>query len=146
MKKVYKIAQDAGLNPDQFCRIRNGCFSDDEDFDGQSYRNDWPGTDRNVARDRALHPSPVMFTSPVANGRTDYSTIAFETDLPRIEAPALILCGQHDELTPACSMRMKHALRNAELHVFPNSSHMPFYEEPAAYYPVLTGFLKRYRG
>jgi hypothetical protein len=64
----------------------NGCFSDDEDFDGQSYRNDWPGTDRNVARDRALHPSPVMFTSPVANGRTDYSTIAFETDLPRIEA------------------------------------------------------------
>jgi hypothetical protein len=29
MKKVYKIAKDSGLNPDQFCRIRNGCFTDD---------------------------------------------------------------------------------------------------------------------
>ena len=27
MKKVYSIAQDAGLNPDQFCKIRNGCFT-----------------------------------------------------------------------------------------------------------------------
>ena len=29
MKKVYQIAKDAGMNPDQFCRIRNGCFNDD---------------------------------------------------------------------------------------------------------------------
>jgi hypothetical protein len=29
MKRVYKIAKDAGMNPDQFCRIRNGCFSDE---------------------------------------------------------------------------------------------------------------------
>uniref|UniRef100_A0A7S1D584 VDE lipocalin domain-containing protein n=1 Tax=Cyclophora tenuis TaxID=216820 RepID=A0A7S1D584_CYCTE len=28
MSKVYQIAQDAGLNPDQFCKIRNGCFTD----------------------------------------------------------------------------------------------------------------------
>lgn len=29
MQKVYKIASDAGMNPDQFCKIRNGCFGDD---------------------------------------------------------------------------------------------------------------------
>ena len=29
MKKVYQIAQNAGMDPDQFCRIRNGCFPDD---------------------------------------------------------------------------------------------------------------------
>jgi hypothetical protein len=63
----------------------DGCFSSDADWDAQSYRNDWPGTDRNVGRDRALHPSPVLFTSPRTDGR-NYSTIAFETDLPRIEA------------------------------------------------------------
>jgi hypothetical protein len=63
----------------------NGCFAADEDFDGQSYQKDWPGTDPNVARDRALHPSPVLFTSPTTRGR-NFSTIAFETDLPRIEA------------------------------------------------------------
>jgi hypothetical protein len=27
MAKVYSIAKEAGMNPDQFCRIRNGCFS-----------------------------------------------------------------------------------------------------------------------
>jgi hypothetical protein len=65
----------------------NGCFSDDEDWDGQSYRNDWPGTDPNVNRDRRLHPTPLLFTSPLANnGTQQYSTMAFETDLPRIEA------------------------------------------------------------
>lgn len=26
MEKVYKIASDANMNPDQFCKINNGCF------------------------------------------------------------------------------------------------------------------------
>jgi hypothetical protein len=60
----------------------NGCFSDDLDWDGQAYQLDWPGTDPNVQRDRAHHPSPVLFTSPLANGTTNYSTMAFETNLP----------------------------------------------------------------
>ena len=29
MKKVFQIAQNAGMDPNQFCRIRNGCFSDE---------------------------------------------------------------------------------------------------------------------
>lgn len=66
-------------------------------------------------------------------------------DLPGIKVPVLITCGAHDELTPACSMRMKLALPDATLKVFPNSSHMPFYEEPEAYYPVLLDFLARHR-
>jgi len=66
-------------------------------------------------------------------------------DMRRITVPVLITCGEHDELTPACALRMKLALPNAKLHVFPNSSHMPFYEEPHAYYPVLLDFLKAHR-
>ena len=64
-------------------------------------------------------------------------------DLPRIKVPVLITVGAHDELTPACALRMKLALPDAEIKVFPNSSHMPFYEEPAAYYPALLDFLAR---
>jgi proline iminopeptidase len=64
----------------------------------------------------------------------------------RITVPALITVGQHDELTPACALKMKLALPDAELHCFPNSSHMPFYEEPQAYYPVLLDFLNRNKG
>jgi proline iminopeptidase len=67
-------------------------------------------------------------------------------DLHRVTVPTLITCGQHDELTPACALRMKLALPNAEIRVFPNSSHMPFYEEPGAYYPTLLDFLTRHRG
>jgi proline iminopeptidase len=67
-------------------------------------------------------------------------------DLHKIKVPTLITCGQHDELTPACALRMKQRLPNAEIKVFPNSSHMPFYEEPHAYYPALLDFLGRHRG
>lgn len=66
-------------------------------------------------------------------------------DLKSITVPVLITVGQHDELTPACALRMKQHLPQAELKVFPNSSHMPFYEEPQAYYPVLFEFLDRHR-
>lgn len=66
-------------------------------------------------------------------------------DLHRITVPVLITTGLHDEITPACAARMKRGIPQAELHVFPNSSHMPFYEEPQAYYPVLLDFLERQR-
>lgn len=67
-------------------------------------------------------------------------------DMGSIAVPTLITVGQHDELTPACALRMKLAVPGAELACFPNSSHMPFYEEPHAYYPRLLAFLDRHRG
>ena len=66
-------------------------------------------------------------------------------DLHKIKVPVLITVGQYDEQTPACAMEMKLRLENVELHVFPNSSHLPFYEDPQLYYPVLQGFLERNR-
>jgi hypothetical protein len=80
-------ADDVGCVPgtDSTLVHIDGCFGDDEDFDGQSYRPDWPGTNPNVFLDRLLHPSPVLFTSPTTHGH-NYSTVAFEADLPRIEA------------------------------------------------------------
>lgn len=66
-------------------------------------------------------------------------------DLPSVTTPVLITTGEHDELTPACALRMKLALPNAELKVFANASHMPFYENPHDYYPALVDFLSRHR-
>ena len=63
-------------------------------------------------------------------------------DMGRITVPTLITVGLHDEITPACARRMKQALPNAQLTVFPNSSHMPFYEEPEAYRENLLEFLR----
>ena len=67
-------------------------------------------------------------------------------DLHRVTCPALIVVGMHDELTPACALRIHQALPNSSLNVFKNSSHTPFYEEPEAYFEVLLGFLERHRG
>jgi len=61
--------------------------------------------------------------------------------LHRITQPALLLCGLHDLLPPACSRLMHQALSDSQIVVFPNSSHMPFWEEPEAYFAVLQSFL-----
>lgn len=67
-----------------------GCTGTDTDFDGVPYQLVWPGTNRNVRVDRALHPTPISFTSPVfidASGEpNDFARVAFEANMPRIEA------------------------------------------------------------
>jgi proline iminopeptidase len=64
-------------------------------------------------------------------------------DLHRIEQPCLILVGFHDELTTRSAALMHQRLPNSELKVFANSSHTPFFEEPAAYFDAVTDFLNR---
>jgi hypothetical protein len=67
-----------------------GCTFTDGDFDGPEYQNGtWPGSSGATAGDVT---TPIMFTSPLfAGGKGkgkathNYSQVAFETDLPRIE-------------------------------------------------------------
>ena len=61
-----------------------GCFLDDGDFDGPSYKLDWPGTFANPVADRKVHPTPMRFTVPKSDGR-QLEKVAFETDMARIE-------------------------------------------------------------
>ena len=84
-------------------------------------------------------PNEFTFTGNYSN----WNRIA---DLHRITAPALVTCGLHDELTPACSAKLHRALPNATIKVFQNSAHMPFFEEPELYAETLLGFLDRHRG
>ncbi|MDW2716309.1 hypothetical protein RYZ49_10860 [Klebsiella pasteurii] len=83
-------------------------------------------------------PNEFLYTGNLKNWNRS-------AELASIRAPCLITSGQHDELTPACALKMKQGLANAEIAIFANSSHMPFYEEPQAYYPVLLDFLARQR-
>lgn len=61
--------------------------------------------------------------------------------LGAIKCPCLVLCGEFDELTPACSRRIHDALPDSRLVVFRDCSHMPFFERPADYFPVVRSFL-----
>src|SRR5262249_17886058 len=55
----------------------NGCFDEDLDFDGPSYKNDWPGTFPNPVLDFLFHPQPLLFTSATTVHGHDYPKIAF---------------------------------------------------------------------
>jgi hypothetical protein len=73
----------------------SGCTDSDVDFDGVSYQNTWPGTLSNTSQDAKLHPTPIVFSSPLFNGTVNYDRAAFETDLPRIEFATNPPCQRH---------------------------------------------------
>ena len=101
----------------------------------QSSLGDW-----NMAPYKAIQgPNELCYTGSIK----DWNRVP---DLHRIKQPSLVLCGLHDELTPACSRLIHQALPNSRIKVFPNSSHLPFWEEPDAYFSELTAFLNAHAG
>lgn len=77
-----------------------GCLDADVDFDGVPYRkNTWPGTFKDSDADARLHARPVIFSSPLFvdsyGKRKNYSRVAFETDMPRIETNTYPPCQRH---------------------------------------------------
>lgn len=60
----------------------NGCTETNTGFDSLGYQPVWPDGNR------ALHPAPILFSSPRTGpgDRVNYSRVAFEANLPRIEA------------------------------------------------------------
>ena len=80
-----------------------GCFDSDGDFDGVPYRaNTWPGSSKKTAEDAMFHAEPVIFSSPLltdtAGHKGNFSRVAFETDMPRIEF----------ETTPPCQFHLSN--------------------------------------
>ena len=59
----------------------SGCFGTNSGFDGTPYQKVWPDGS-------SKHPTPIVFTSAQTGDgfNVDYSRVAFEADLPRIEA------------------------------------------------------------
>ena len=97
--------------------------------------NDW-----NMAPYRAIQgPNEFCYVGSIK----DWNRVP---DLHRIRQPALVLCGLHDELTPACSGLIHRNLPDSEIKVFGNSSHLPFWEEPEEYFAVLKAFLDKHAG
>jgi hypothetical protein len=77
-----------------------GCFDGDADFDGVPYRaNTWPGSFKNPAQDVLFHAEPVIFSSPLltdsAGRKGNFSRVAFESDMPRIEFGTTPPCQRH---------------------------------------------------
>jgi hypothetical protein len=77
-----------------------GCLDSDTDFDGVPYRNNtWPGSFSDPVQDALFHAQPVVFSSPLLTDSSghlrNFSRVAFETDLPRIEFATNPPCQRH---------------------------------------------------
>jgi len=92
-------ADDVGcFSPASSLRIQiGGCLGTDGDFDGVPYQKVWAGS-TNPGQDAQFHPEAFQFSSPRFNFVRRYERIAFEADLPRIEAADTI-----DPSLPACN-------------------------------------------
>jgi hypothetical protein len=64
-----------------------GCLDIDGDFDGVAYTNSWPGSVSNPVADRLLHPTSELFTSPTTVRGSNFTAMAFESDISRNESP-----------------------------------------------------------
>lgn len=61
----------------------SGCTGTDVDFDGVPYQaKAWPGT----GTPSRLVSTPIVFSSPLFNGHSNYQRVAFEADMPAIES------------------------------------------------------------
>jgi hypothetical protein len=84
---------DADDNPDSNCApailstlIRiGGCTGTDVDFDSTAYKNDWAGSLPDFNAQKRVVPQAVRFSSPLFNGKQEYTRVAFEADLAAIE-------------------------------------------------------------
>ena len=77
-----------------------GCIGEDDDFDGVPYHsNTWPSSFRDPDRDARYHAQPVIFSSPLfferEGDKHNYSRIAFEANMPRIEGFTNPKCQRH---------------------------------------------------
>ncbi len=65
-------------------------------------------------------------------------------EIQSVTCPVLILVGEHDEITPACARQMLQNFPNAELKLFPDCSHTPFFEDPENFRKTLVGHLNKF--
>ncbi len=63
-----------------------------------------------------------------------------------INIPVLFLCGRHDEATPETTEYFKSLFPNAQIKVFENSAHFPFWNERKHYMQTIKNFLETIEG
>jgi proline-specific peptidase len=96
---------------------------------------------------RILEENPEVYHA--MNGPSEFHVIGTIKDwditpqLWRIEAPTLLFCGRHDEVTPATVELAHQGIPGSELVVLEESSHMAQAEEPGRTLELVRGFLAR---
>jgi proline iminopeptidase len=61
--------------------------------------------------------------------------------LGEVKVPTLYTCGRYDEATPESTEYFSSLTPGSKFHVFENSAHLPYYEEPKKYIKTISNFL-----
>lgn len=85
MKKVYQIASGAGMNPDQFCKIRNTCFKDERGTNSGmgSPSNPFRGIIASTKISQILGVEPV--SAEVVTKSTQTATAKYQASLEQVQ-------------------------------------------------------------
>ena len=62
-------------------------------------------------------------------------------ELRALSTPTLVIHGAQDVLPSAVSLEDAHTLPNARHVIVPSSGHMPFWEAPERFFPLVESFL-----
>jgi pimeloyl-ACP methyl ester carboxylesterase len=89
----------------------------------------------------------VMHASPPAGVAAAARALATRPDssatLAQIDCPALVVCGEEDELTPPAMMRAMHAaIPGSQFTLIRGAGHLPPVETPEAFAAAVGGFLR----
>ncbi len=108
----------------------------------------WPGSFVRTMEGLAANPEVYSFM----NGPSEFHVIGTIKDwdvtsqLSRIQAPTLIFCGEHDEVTPATAELAHLGIAGSEFAVMPGCSHMSQEERPAETLGMIRDWLARVEG
>lgn len=88
----------------------------------------------------------IEANSPIGIGGTILA-LACRTDttatLSKLSIPTLLLCGEHDALTPPGDAEFMHQrIKGSELHIIPDAAHLSNMENPTFFSDKLVSFLK----
>ena len=80
----------------------------------------------------------------VAKAAAELLSTDITAKLRQIKAPALVVWGEHDSITPLdAGERLHHALPNSQLAVIEGVGHNPMWESPIAFNHVVTRFIEQ---
>ncbi len=108
------------------------------------------------AYSRAMYPAwfadrelAAMFSPPRSESRTGAADSAriraegydWRTAIRAIRAPTLVMHGERDLLPPEIARETASLIPSARLTLVPGAGHMPFWEAPQAFFPLVDDFL-----
>jgi len=92
---------------------------------------------------KLLASAPAMYSAMLRAITDDRDPFDLLDRLGSVSVPALVVVGEQDAPFLKPSRRMAEAIPGAELVVLPDAAHCPQFENTAAWWEALTGFLDR---